>query len=207
MRRMLSVAGLALLAVGIVFGGTELPSPDVTARPTDTPGFFVTNDAAHPVPVHEQGTLDVNVTNGAIPVQVVERRQPLQRDQFTDHFGTERFRSFHVEVPAGKLLVVETVSVSAVVESGQKARASVSFQGGPVSPDDLGVANHMLTLERVDGFGPGDVFATTRSITGYAGGDQGVIISVERNSATGPGGRVEFSLSGYLVDMPTTLAK
>ena len=58
MRRMFSVTGLVLLAVGIVFGGTELPSPEVAARPIDTPGFFVTNDAAHPVPVHEQGTVN-----------------------------------------------------------------------------------------------------------------------------------------------------
>jgi hypothetical protein len=200
MWRTLSVAGLVLSAVGSVFAQAELPAPEVAAKPIDHPGFFVTNDALHPVPVVEQGTVDVNITNGELPVQVAERRQPLLRAINTASFGTERFHTFHFSVPEGKILVVESVSVSAVVESGQKVRALVTFQGGPFSGNDFLVANYWLTLEHVEGFGPGDFYTTSRSLAGYAGGEAGVIVMVERNSATGPGGKIEFSLSGYLID-------
>ena len=39
-----------------------------TAVAAQISNVFVTNDASHPVPVHEQGTASVNVTNGSLPV-------------------------------------------------------------------------------------------------------------------------------------------
>ena len=217
MRKVFSVLGVVALAAGAVLGETGLPSPLASAKPDGVPGFFITNDPSHPVPVveqnldpttgnairvHEQGTVDVNVTNGTLPVQVAERRLPLQQTSYFDDWGTEQFRTFHIDVPDGKILVVETIGVSAVVESGQKVRASVTFQSAGLGNDEFEVGEHMLTLERVDGFGPGDVYTTMRSITGYGAGHGGVLISVARNATTGTGGRVQFSISGYLIDIP-----
>ena len=207
MRKVISGVAIALLPVGAVVGAAELQGPEVTARPIDTPGFFVTNDELHPVPVAEQGTVNVNVVNSAVPVQVAESRRPLQKAINTTNFGTERFHAFHVAVPPGKMLVVETVTMSAVVEPGQKVRATVSFQSQGGGNPEFGVAEHVLTFERVEGFGPGDYFEKTQSIVGYAAGDQGVIAQVERDSATGVGGRIEFSVSGYLIDLPTDEAR
>lgn len=207
MRKSIGVAGLVLSAVGAV-----------VAAPDSVPGFFITNDAAHPVPmveqnldpaagnairVHEQGTIAVNVTNGAVPVQVAELRVPMQETMSYDDWGTERYRNFDIDVPEGKLLVLETVSVSATVESGQRARVFVSLQSVNLVGPGFEIADHMLTLERVEGFGSGDVYATTRSLAGYASGEGGVSVSVERNATTGAGGQVKCSVTGYLIDIPT----
>ena len=70
MRRVLSVAvaGFVFLTAGLVVGGAELRSPYVLTsnNNNNNPGFFVTNDRLHPVPVLEQGTVNVNVLNGAV---------------------------------------------------------------------------------------------------------------------------------------------
>jgi len=177
--------GMMFLTAGVVLGA-EAQELNATARPEDRPAVFVTNDAAH-----------------AVPVQVAERREPYQHSLISDRFGTERFKTFGFDVPSGKMLIIEMVSISVVVESGQKVKADVSFQGGPELPgNDFFVGHNYLTLERVDGFGPGDLYTTTRSMTGYAGGPDAVAVSITRDSNTGLGGRTEASIIGYLIDVP-----
>lgn len=199
MRRVLSmaVAGFVLLTAGLVVGGAELRSPYVLSsnNNNNNPGFFVTNDRLHPVPVDEQGTVDVNVVNGAVhPLEVAQ--------EFADFGAGRRFRSFHIDVPPGKILVVETVTATAVAEAGQKVRTTVIFQGSGVNSIEFAVSEHVLTLEQVAGFGPGDYFEKTQSMKGYAAGEAGVIVQIERNSDAGDGGRVSYALSGYLIDLP-----
>jgi hypothetical protein len=184
MRRVLSMAVVVLLAAGVALGETLLTEELAPARPVDSPGFFVTNDAAHPVPT-------------------VEGRIPFQRASVFSDFGTGRFRSFSFDVPEGKMAIIESFSMSAVVESGQKVRATLFFTGNARQTSEFGIGLHTVTLERVDGFGPKDEYTTLRSITGYCAGVEAVSASVERDSATGPGGNVVFSVSGYLVDNPS----
>jgi len=178
------MAVVVLLAAGVARGETLLTEELAPARPIDNPGFFVTNDAAHPVPTVE----------GRIPFQVAS--------SFSD-FGTGKFRSFSFDVPEGKMVIIETVSISATVESGQKVRATVFFSGNARQTSEFGIGHHTVTLERVDGFGPKDTYTTLRSLTGYAAGTDAVSASIERDSATGSGGIVAFSVSGYLVDNPS----
>ena len=60
----LSYAALVLVAATLL-GATVLREPVANAAAA-TLNVLVTNDSAHPVPVHEQGTANVNVTNGSL---------------------------------------------------------------------------------------------------------------------------------------------
>src|SRR5262245_22626131 len=194
MRRLLTVAAMVLLTAGVVTGGTieteVLDQATLAPSPSSHPGFFVTNDAAHPVPVSVLGT-----------------RFPFQQaSTFTD-WGNSRFRSFTFDTPPGKMVVLESVSISAVVESGQKVRADVILSGNARNTNEFGVNHHFLTLEHVDGFGPKDVYSTDRAVAGYAAGSEAVTCTVERNSDTGNGGLVSCTFSGYLLDSPPEPAR
>src|SRR5262245_39092627 len=121
MRRAISVTGFVLLAASAALGATLGSDELVYLAPpigNNNPGFFVTNDAAHPVPVAPQGT-----------VKVAEQRIPFQKSVNRDDFGTGRFASFFFDVPPGKLLVLESLTVSAVVEVGQRVRGTVRLGG------------------------------------------------------------------------------
>jgi hypothetical protein len=54
--------GMLVLVAAIVLatGGGSAVAAQITS-------VFVTNDAAHPVPVHEQGTANVNLVNSSLP--------------------------------------------------------------------------------------------------------------------------------------------
>jgi hypothetical protein len=58
----------ALVAVSSILGATVLREPIAYAAEKVTP-VFVTNNDANPVPVEQQGTSDVRVTNASVPVQ------------------------------------------------------------------------------------------------------------------------------------------
>ena len=63
------IPALLLVLVSVVLGATVFR--EQVAHAASNLNVFVTNDAAHPVPVHEQGTANVNVTNAGgrvIPV-------------------------------------------------------------------------------------------------------------------------------------------
>jgi hypothetical protein len=66
MRRPL-IAALAIVALAVLLGGTVFR--EQVAQAAQNLNVFVTNDASHPVPVHEQGTAQVNVSNST-PVRV-----------------------------------------------------------------------------------------------------------------------------------------
>ena len=61
-------AALVLVCASSILGATVLREPIAYAAAKLTP-VVVTNDAANPVPVDQQGTADVNVTNASVPVQ------------------------------------------------------------------------------------------------------------------------------------------
>ena len=61
-------AALVLVCASSILGATVLREPIAYAAAKLTP-VVVTNDAANPVPVDQQGTSDVNVTNASLPVQ------------------------------------------------------------------------------------------------------------------------------------------
>ena len=70
MRRALIPAFLLLLG-SAVLGATVLREPIARAA-TPFTNVIVGNDSSHPVPVHEQATADVNVTNSSLPIAPAE---------------------------------------------------------------------------------------------------------------------------------------
>lgn len=111
--------------------------------------------------------------------------------------GENKARHFFVDVPEGKLLILQTVSFSAVVEAGQDARASVTFQGGEAQ------STIHVPLDHQGTFGGRDYFVGTESATAYAANVatfEGLIVSAHRSSSSGIGGEIDFSVIGYLVD-------
>jgi hypothetical protein len=134
---------------------------------------------------HEQGTISVE-----------EQRLPHQATLSWDNWESGPYRNVDFDLPACKTLIVQTVGISAVVESGQAVAADVTFQGA-------GVATIPILMTKQSGFaGSGDYYVGSMSLTGYSKGTFGLLMHAERNSATGNGGKVSFSVSGYLVDSP-----
>jgi len=152
-----------------------------TSVPTGEQNLDVNGD----IKVHEQGT-----------VQVEERRVPFQNDSSWDDWAGGDIRSFNVDIPPDKMLIVQTVSISALVESGQDVQAQVTTQGAGAG----GLSNHPILLTRQGTFGGLDLYVGTTSITSYATGNGGLLAGVIRNATTGNGGKIEFSVSGYIVD-------
>lgn len=58
----IGAGGMLVLVAAVV-----LATGSGSAVAAQITSVFVTNDASHPVPVHEQGTANVNVTNSSLP--------------------------------------------------------------------------------------------------------------------------------------------
>ena len=119
MRKYAIRGGLLVLALGLVYGGLDFAG----AAPTP-PGLnqtvTVANSVATPVPVQQQGTATVNVSNASIPVTGTVKTsaadnpafQPINRSCSSDPTLTGAGQCFLYTVPTGKELVVTDVSVS-----------------------------------------------------------------------------------------------
>ncbi|HEX4587447.1 MAG TPA: hypothetical protein VH185_05705 [Mycobacterium sp.] len=107
---------------------------------------------------------------------------------------------FFNEVPAGKRLVIEHVSVRAELPPGQKARASilVSLKGSRVSHSLVMVSQGTVIGQPTNRA----AFFASQPMRLYTDAGQGAWgVTVERDAAVGLG--VAYaSISGYFVDVP-----
>ena len=141
-------------------------------------------------------TPDVVVVNALLdPVPTVLGGEPFETTASFDDWEGESFRSITRDIPFDKMIIVQTVSVSALVEPGQEVKAEVRSQG-------VGFGQHPILLTRQGTFDGLDLYVGTMSLTGFAAGDGGLRLSAVRNSTSGDGGRVRFSFRGYIVDVP-----
>lgn len=188
MRR--SIVPAFLLFLGAIGASTAWAGPP-------TVNTLVTNTPASPVPTVEQN-LDAN---GDIrvreqgTVRVEEHRVPFQETRSWDDWAGGDVRSFTIAVPVDKRLVLQTVSVSALVEPGQDVQADVVSQGASL-------ATHPIPLTPQGTFDGLDLHVGTVAMTAYAKGSGGVLATIIRSSTSGNGGTVRFSVSGYVVDAP-----
>lgn len=206
-RKLAAAAGMVL--VSTVLGATVFQQP-IAGAAGSVQSFLIGNDAAHAIPVreqnldadgnvrtHEQGTANVNVTNAAVPV--LEKHTPFQVALTKTNWEGQSAAGLNVSIPTGKMLVVQTLSASAYVEAGQSVKVQVVTQGAG------GLAEHVITLESQGTFGGRDLYAGSAPITAYAAGGSpanGIMATFIRSAATGDGGNVQLSVSGYLVDKP-----
>jgi hypothetical protein len=126
MRRIV-LAALLLSLTSLVLGATVFRSQAAAAAAAILP-VVVTNDAAHPVPVHEQGTANVNV-NGTVPVA-----PKLPANAFSS-FGFEDQTVGPSNLPAGSNWYISEVSGANCSDSKQEVsvvlETSSTAQRGP----------------------------------------------------------------------------
>ncbi len=169
--------------------------PFVMAQPGGVPPGPPAVEIIGTVDTNVVNTPDVVVANTPLdPVPTMLGGEPFQSTSFFDNWDVESVRAITWDIPFDKMIIVQTVSVSAFVPPGQEVRAEVRSQG-------VGFGQHPIPLTRQGTFNGLDLYVGTMSLTGFATGDGGVRLSAVRNSTSGDGGRVEFALVGYIVDI------
>ena len=171
-----ALAGL-FASASVVEGNPAGPPGGLDVTVVNEVNAFVTNtsvptgeqnlDGNGDIKVHEQGT-----------VQVVEQRVPFQKAISWDDWAGGDIRLFDVEIPPDKMLIVQTVSISALVESGQDVWATVTSQGSGV-----GLSWHPIPLTSQGTFDGLDLYVGTTSLAVYATGNSGLSAVVKRSSS------------------------
>jgi hypothetical protein len=149
----LSYAALLLVAATLL-GATVLREPVADAA-SATLNVLVTNDSAHPVPVHEQGTANVNVTNGSLTVappapqgDVVQVDKQLS---FPASVDPKFDRVTLYTVPQGKRFVASFGSVTG--QGGNTGFTTADIAFGEFSVDLVG--EHFRVTDDAQGFTAG----------------------------------------------------
>lgn len=164
-------ASIAIIALCAIQSSSAKTKPETVV---------VENAASDPVPVAVQ----TEVTTRSADNPAFHPYEDSKTGSFDGNSGEVTF-----QIPAGKRLVVELVTVEAYVPSGQRAtRAYIGL-------------NHRLTLDPQGTESVFDLFAGTHSMRLYIGPNQNFSVHVYRNSSAGTG-TYFVTVSGYLVDLP-----
>jgi hypothetical protein len=205
------VGGLGLATtfanpVPIQSAGNQPPQPVLVAN-TDSQAIptrlVETTSVSGTVSAAQSGswTMTVgNLSDAPIPVRDVNNpaNQPLQATAALSLEGTNGQYATLTTVPVGKRLVIENVSASALIPTGQKlvvaaiqVQLNQSFQSHYLVPTFTGTAAN----------GVFDQFSIGQATRLYADPGTTVRAYVERNSFTDPG-FAQMTISGYFVDVP-----
>jgi hypothetical protein len=160
----------AILIIIVSLCGVQSSQAD--PKPTQV---IVDNTAANPVPVKD-------VASAA--------RQPFSGSQNAFFQSGSRDAFFNLPLPpAGKQLVIESVTVNALIPTGQNLwSASINHNPLIIVPQgDVGTGS--------------DAFTASQQFRLYITSQDSITFIVSRNSSTGSG-VVVGTISGYLVDMP-----
>lgn len=180
-----------LLTLAILVGALLLPSGYAAA--SSLMKVFVTNDAAHPVPVTGSVNVDGSVSvNG--PVQIADAREPFET-RVDVSLGAGEFGSNDTfSVPDGKRLVVEFVAADVALPDGQLPLLSANALNGGLG--------YPIPLTR-QGVGNGNAFFTgSMAALDFANAGPYLINLSRQNPAGGavPGTASGFVyISGYLI--------
>jgi hypothetical protein len=193
-----------VLVGGLIYGGVDLagaagPPSIVTGTVT------VANTPSSPVPVQQEGTATVNVSNTSLPVTgtVTTKSgdnpafQPISADCGID--AVEGVAECNIyEVPAGKELVVTSVSVKATLPTGQ-APQDVDFEhrvGGGDTP-------FFVPVSEVGSNANNATWQGGLATQFYADPGTGLSFSEVADNPSISGGMVAASIDGYLVTLPS----
>ena len=204
-KRVFPVFGVSVLAVALLLA---IPLTS-NAVPSDK-DVRVINTTAEPVPTAAQGTTTISgnvaVTNtptvnlapgASISVSNFnDGQQPFQAAANGTQNGTNVSTINVANVPAGKRLVIEFISVSAQVPPGQHLElAHVLTNHG-----SGGVFHDLLIHPQPNAVIGDAIFRAVHDLRLYANGGTQVQLVVRRNSSIGLA-TFGVSISGYLVDM------
>ena len=188
-----------VLVAATLLGATVLREPVANAAAA-TLNVLVTNDSAHPVPVHEQGTANVNVTNGSLTVTPpAPQGDVVQVDKQLSFpaSGDPKFdRVTLYTVPAGKRFVGSFASVSGQGGPTAFTTASIGVDAGfgGFSLDLVG--EHFRVTDDAQGFTAGG------PMTFYAGPGT-TIEGLAQRGGISRDVVFEFMLVGHLEDLPS----
>jgi hypothetical protein len=154
-----------------------------------------------------QAILPVKVTNtSAEPVPVTSQDDPA-RNAFA-FFKNERMDAgdaqhhLSIPVPAGKRLVIESVSGSAGFDTATEALVDISLQARVNSK----LQDYNLSAE-FDGRSPVAVYpylwSATDTVRLYADGETNLDVFWTRNTASAGEANLNISIQGYLIDCTT----
>ena len=168
----------------------------------------VENSSSNPVPVNVQNpTTTVSIQNTA-SVKSVDNfaLQPYARSGTATFTGAQGAQDpgpaiVSFDVPAGKRLVLELITVRALLPAGQQPNGWVQIAGQPFPW-------HFLTFTPQGSFFGADIYTVTQALHLSADAGSGAVsVAVRKNSidnnAAGPNiNTVGVTISGYLVDVP-----
>jgi hypothetical protein len=166
-------------------------SPVLAAQDKDV---IVVNTQANPVPVAGS----VEVLNDALYQPYIQLNTSFDIPE-GDLLGEVLF-----DVPDGKRLILETVSVQAAVPEGQKVRVVLDAQVKPTSPN-----KYFLGFLPVQS--PGPILGVEYYIANqpfklrqdwFSGSNSEIIVRMSRDSSSGTA-TLFVTLYGYLVDSPS----
>lgn len=185
------------VTLSIAVSLSMLATPSRADQPNGIKGnVTVVNEPENPVPVIIDPSYPVAVVvEGEVTIGNQEMREPFQKAISSDDWAGGDAISFNLDIPPDKKLTVQTVSISALVNSGQDVRAILTSQGSGV-----GLSAHPILLTKQGTFNGLDLYVGTASLTTYATGSGGLLVAVLRDSMTGNGGNIRFSVSGYVED-------
>ena len=203
-KRVFPVFGVSVLAVALLLA---IPLTS-NAVPSDK-DVRVINTTAEPVPTAAQGTTTisgnvavtntptVNLGGGSISINNFnDGQQPFQAAANGTQNGTNVSTISVANVPAGKRLVIEFISVSAQVPPGQHLElAQVLTNHG-----SGGVFHDLLIHEQPDAVIGDALFRAVHDLRLYANGGTQIQLLVRRSSGVGLA-TFGVSISGYLVDI------
>ena len=157
---------------------------------------IVANDDAHPVPVQSQGTTNVNV--------VAQTVTPVQKIAFGTFAAGSRFSDDIVlyTVPAGKLLVIESVMLASNLAGPDQHLMHVLFSA---SAGD--VVSYTINAQPVaEGFFSStgaNIFRATNQVTAYAAAGTDVTARGTRDGTDlNHLDSLQVGFAGRLVDVP-----
>jgi hypothetical protein len=128
-------------------------------------------------------------------------RQPVNFDVFLNLFLNTPSATFlqdsSITVPAGKRLVIETISIDTTVGTGQRPTARLeSLAGGKF-------ANHIFPQTKAGSDAFSDYYQGLYSLRLYADPNTSITLVAARDSAgTTVNGQIVFHITGYYVNLP-----
>lgn len=176
---------LLLILVFVSLLGATAFREEVAAAAKDALLVVVTNDPSQPVPVREQ-----------------QRVTPVQKSTFGSFPSGEAFSSTVTlfTVPAGKVLVIESVSAGSNMQPNDRLMAAEFF----VTYEDF--LDFVISLHPADEgvFAPTNVrvFKGTEVTSAYAGPGTTITARGVRDGTVVAGTAVRLAISGRLIDAP-----
>jgi hypothetical protein len=176
---------IVLVLASVALGATVFREQVARAAP-GIQDVFVTNSTREPVPVHKQGTADVNVTNAPLAVHE-SGEQPVQQGLEWAFSGGACIAEDTYTVPEGKYLRIEHVTFFQHV--AQDLIGAFSVQTSLPS----GAAEHFLEHTENGTSEPVSIYASPGSVVSF----RVVFVLI-----SGCAGLRRGSFSGVLIDAP-----